>query len=181
VRVTDDRYPMLVPDYLADLEHRSIDEVRSMRSDCVAVETSVSYVRRMVQGRLDIVAAERQRREAGEAPADMGQLIGRLPEILGDHGRPPGLGRLPQSIEPPEPDPELLSRLDTVAGAGLLTSLPEMSDAELAEVAAQLEALEHDVSGRRRDLFDRIDALQSELTRRYRSGEADVESLLGDK
>jgi hypothetical protein len=179
--VTDDRYPMLEAGYLVGIEDRPVDDVRSMRAECVAVETSVSFVRRMVQGRLDIVAAERERREAGEPPVDIGQLIGRLPEILGDHGRPPGLGRLPQSIEPPEPDPAFIERLDAVAGPGRLTSLPEMSDTELTDIAAQLEALEHEVSGRRRALFERIDTLQSELTRRYRSGEATVDSLLGDE
>jgi hypothetical protein len=171
---------MLEPGYLVGIEERPVDDIRAMRAECVEVETAVSYVRRMVQGRLDIVGAERQRRVAGHQPADVGQLIGRLPEILGDHGRPPGIGRLPQAIEPPEPDPELLARLDAVAGPGRLTSLPEMSDDELVAVIDELEALEQEVSGRRRALFERIDALQSELTRRYRSGEVSVESLLGE-
>jgi hypothetical protein len=34
------------------------------------------------------------------------------------------------------------------------------------------------VSGQRRDLFERIDALQAEITRRYKTGEASVDSLL---
>lgn len=178
--MTDDRYPMLRPDYLVDLESRPIDDIRTMRADCVSVETSVSFMRRMVQGRLDIVEAERHRRDTGGAPTDIGQLIGDLPEILGEHGRPPGLGRLPQSIEPPEPDPEFTRRLDAVAGPGRLSSLPDLFDDELATAVADLESLEHDLSGRRRELFDRIDTLQSELTRRYRSGEASVESLLGE-
>ena len=42
----------------------------------------------------------------------------------------------------------------------------------------QLDAFEHEVSGHRRDLFERIDALQAEITRRYKTGEATVDSLL---
>ena len=34
------------------------------------------------------------------------------------------------------------------------------------------------MSRRRRSLHERIDALQAEITRRYRTGEASVESLL---
>lgn len=178
--MTDDRYPMLDAGYLDDIDQRPLDEIRAMRAECVAVETSVSFVRRMVQGRLDIVRAELQRRSAGHPPAEVGQMIGRLPEILGDHGRPPGLGRLPQAIEPPDPDPAFVERLDAVAGVGRLSALPETDDAVLASMIDDLEALEHDVSARRRALFERIDALQAELTRRYRSGEASVESLLHD-
>jgi hypothetical protein len=178
--VTDERYPMLRDDYLDDLAGRPIEDIRSMRADCVAVETSLSYMRRMVQGRLDIVEAERHRRERGAEPTYVSALIGQLPGILGDHGRPPGLGRLPQSIEPPEPDPAFTSRLDTVAGPHRLSALADLSDEVLASTIADLESLEHDVSSRRRELFDRIDALQAELTRRYQSGEVSVESLLGE-
>lgn len=178
--MTDDLYPMLGDDYLRDLASRPIEDIRQMRADCVSVETSVSFMRRMVQGRLDIIEAERHRRESGAAPADVADLIGALPEILSEHGRPPGLGRLPQSIEPPEPDPEFTGRLDEVAGPSRLSSLADMADDELASAVADLESLEHDVSQRRRALFDRIDSLQAELTRRYRSGEVSVESLLGE-
>ena len=42
----------------------------------------------------------------------------------------------------------------------------------------RLRALEVQVSGRRRMLFDRLDALADELGRRYREGEATVDKLL---
>ena len=45
-------------------------------------------------------------------------------------------------------------------------------------MADQLAAFEQRVSGHRRDLFERIDALQAEITRRYKTGEASVDSLL---
>jgi hypothetical protein len=45
-------------------------------------------------------------------------------------------------------------------------------------MADALSALEVRVSGCRRDLFERIDALQAEITRRYKTGEATVDSLL---
>ena len=56
--------------------------------------------------------------------------------------------------------------------------LPALDDATLGRLAADLSAFEQRVSGHRRSLFDRIDALQDEITRRYRSGEASVDALL---
>ena len=54
-----------------------------------------------------------------------------------------------------------------------------MADDELRQVTDALAEFERQVSGRRRAMFDRIDALQAEIVRRYRSGEANVDSLLG--
>lgn len=173
-----DRSDILAPDYLANLGERSIDDVRSMRSACIEIETALSYVRRLVQGRLDIAAAEQRRRASGSDASELSDLVDELPEILSEHRHPGGVGRLPQSIEPGEPDPELLARLDDIAGPALLADLPAMSGEALDAVLVSLDELERDVSGERRGLFDRIDALQAELTRRYRSGEASVESLL---
>jgi hypothetical protein len=153
-------------------------EVRSMRAECQEIETGLSYLRRLVQGRLDIVGAESQRRREGAAPGDISQLISQLPEILSDRTRAPGLGRLPQLLAPGEVDAELTARLDDIMGDHDLESLPDLTAEGLDKMHDALEALEREVSDRRRDLFDQIDALQAEITRRYRTGEASVESLL---
>ena len=149
-----------------------------MRARCQEIETGLSYVRRMVQGRLDIVGAELQRRRGGSAPGDLSELISQLPEILADRTRAPGLGRLPQFMDPGEPDAELTARLDEILGDNDLESLPNLDDAGLDQLHDDLEAFEREISQTRRQLFDRIDALQGEITRRYRTGEASVETLL---
>src|SRR4051812_27745014 len=149
-----------------------------MRAECQEIETGLSYLRRLVQGRLDIVGAEQQRRREGADPGDLSELISQLPEILADRTRAPGFGRLPQILAPGEIDPELQGRLDSVVGHHDLETLPTLSDDALAHVQDELEGLEREVSDRRRLVFDRIDALQAEVTRRYRTGEASVESLL---
>jgi hypothetical protein len=68
--------------------------------------------------------------------------------------------------------------LDAIAGPGNLARLMEASDDDLAHLVEGISAYEHDVSARRRLLHERIDALQAEITRRYRTGEASVETLL---
>lgn len=149
-----------------------------MRAECQSVETGLSMLRRVVQGRLDIVGLELARRAEGGDPADLSSLIDKLPEVLSDRTLAPGVGRLPQVMVPGEMPAELEAELDAIVGDGQLADLPALSDDDLSAVASGLEAFEHKVSGLRRELFDRIDALQAEITRRYKSGEASIDSLL---
>jgi hypothetical protein len=168
---------ILDPEYLGELTERSLDDIRGMRGECQEVETGLSMLRRIVQGRLDIVGLElRERSEGGTG--ELSDIIARLPEVLSDRTRSEGPGRLPTLLAPAEVDPELQHRLDELAPPGRLAGLAELSGDELRTMADALEGFEHEVSARRRDLFERIDALQAEITRRYREGEASVDSLL---
>jgi len=169
--VTDDAY-------LGDLSERPIDEIRAMRADCQAVETGLSYLRRLIQGRHDLVANEAANRERGGGSESLIDLIAHLPDILADRERPEGNGRLPQSLGTGEVDPTLEAEVDAVFGSGDVSSMDRLSDDELAAASRRLAELERQVSAHRRVFFDRLDALQAELARRYKSGEASVESLL---
>lgn len=165
------------PDQLAALP---IDEVRRLRAAGTDVETGLSYLRRMVQGAIDIITREHAHR-SGAAPTSGDEgLLDELPGILGDHGRPAGVGRLPQTLEPTTFDMELAAEYESLIGDGHLARVGELDDAELDALLAQLGDLESRVSAKRRGYLDRIDALQSELTRRYQTGEATVDSLLRD-
>jgi hypothetical protein len=169
---------ILEPAYMADLTARPIEQIRAMRAECQEIETGLSYLRRVVQGHLDIVAAEVVRRRDGGEPDDVAALVDRLPQILGDHLRAPGTGRLPTTFGPGRPDPELEGRLDRIVAGSGIDVLESVADEDLLQARDDLTVLESETSARRRALFDRIDALQAELTRRYRSGEASVETLL---
>ena len=170
---------VMAPDYVDGLPELSIDEVRVRRGDCQELEVGFSYLRRLVQGRLDIVLAEFERRGAGEARSDAGAIVDNLSGILGERVRAPGLGRLPTLLVPSDDVGEsLLAELDAVADAGRLGRLAELDDEALRTLADDLGALERSVSDRRRALHERIDALQEEIVRRYRTGEATVETLL---
>ncbi|MFZ6004267.1 MAG: hypothetical protein ACOYXM_10075 [Actinomycetota bacterium] len=169
---------LLDPDYLGELTSHSMERVREMRAECQEVETGLSLLRRMVQGRLDIVGMELTRRAEGGDPADLPDLIARLPEVLSDRTSAPGVGRLPQLMTPGEMPPQLEAELDGIVGSGHLADLPGLPDDELRSLADKLEAFEHKVSGHRHALFDLIDALQAEITRRYKTGEATIDALL---
>jgi hypothetical protein len=81
-------------------------------------------------------------------------------------------------MAPGELPAELEAELDAIVGAGHLADLPSVDDDHLRSMADDLAAFEQKVSGHRHDLFERIDALQAEITRRYKTGEATVDSLL---
>ncbi len=162
-RVLDDRY-------VTELQARDVDELRTMRNECQHVESKLSYLRRLVQGRLDIVSAELERRAQGNASGDLSDLVERLPQILADRVRAPGPGRLPTNINPPD-DEDLTAELDAATGSTTLASLPELSDGELTELSRRLAELEQRVSGQRRAIFAVIDRIQDELATRYQAGE----------
>jgi hypothetical protein len=167
---------ILDPSYAEDVRSLALEDLRAKRTECSEVEVGLSYLRRLVQGRLDIVLSDLQRRAGGES-ADLEELVGKLPEILGEHQRPPGLGRLPTLLAPSDAD-SLTAELDSVADPQLLHALPDLEEEEVRRLADSLGDLERKTSSQRRLVFERIDALQEEIVRRYKEGEATVDSLL---
>ena len=169
---------VLDPAYLSGLESRDLDEVRSMRDGAQRIETGVSFLRRLAQGRLDIVNHELARRREGGEPGELSDLIGRLPDILSEHSRAPGMGRPPQDLQPAVVPDHLRAALDEIVDHTDLGALPELDDGALESLTSRLADYETLVSNTRRELHQRIDALQDEIKRRYRDGEASVDSLL---
>ena len=86
--------------YLEGLADLPLDEVRQLRHEAEQEEADLSYVRRLLQGRVDIIKAElaRRRGEFGES----GSIIDQLPRILADERTPArGLGRGRCRPQPP--------------------------------------------------------------------------------
>lgn len=173
-------YRVLDSEYVVGLETLPIAEIRARRGFCQAVETDLSFARRMVQGRLDIIHAEIEGRSSGGAASDAGALVEGLKDgtILSDQVRPPGLGRLLSTMGPSEEVDEFVREIEEVADDPALANLPELSDDVLGKLADRLAVLERSFSDRRRQVFDRIDVFQGEIIRRYKSGSADPDELL---
>lgn len=171
----------MAPGYLEGLASWSLEDLRARRAEATEVETGLSYVRRIVQGRLDILLAEQQMRGSGEQAGtedSLSGLVDRLPSILGEHVRSPGLGRLPTLMAPGELEPALKDRLEEAMPEARLAEVTLIEDAELSAGIDRLVAFEREVSSLRRSVFDVLDRLQEEIVRRYRTGEATVDSLL---
>lgn len=170
-RVTD-------PAFLADIADADIDVVRRKRQECQDLENGLSYVRRLLHGRLDIVRSELERRRAGAEPAALDEIVARLPELLSEGSRSDALPRPPQDLAPDGDAEVLVADLDARFPATVLGELPDRSLEELSELGDGLAAFEREVSEGRSALHRVIDELHDEIVRRYQSGDASVDSLL---
>ena len=167
---------VLAEDYLSGLPDRPLEELRAMRTEAEQEETDLSYLRRLLQGRLDILQAEVDRR-AGRGPG--GSLLEALPGILADAGGPAaphGMGRH-VTVEPSRVDSHRRYVEALVADTDL-SDPGRHDDAALSRLVDVLEREEAAVSGRRRAVQAVMDACTAELTRRYRDGDANVSDLL---
>ncbi|HUY21380.1 MAG TPA: hypothetical protein VMV22_03470 [Acidimicrobiales bacterium] len=168
---------LLAPHYLDGVNTRSLEEVRAMRAECQAAETAVSFLRRLAQGRLDLVHACLDRAEGESGGLD--SLVERLPSIIGSGpARPSGYGRLPSQMSPDLDSTDLTEEIDGVLDADHIGALPTMGDDELRAVGDRLTEIETRISDQRRALHERIDTLQAEIVSRYKTGEASVDGLL---
>lgn len=170
---------LLAADVLDGLTTLPLPELRDLRVRCSVVEGDISLARRMAQGRLDIVGHEVQRRAGNDDDVGVSELLFDLPDLMSDaattgapSGRPVIIG------EPGTVAITMVERLDTVASPADLSGIEELSAERLDEILELIGSFEIELSGVRRQLHETIDAIQSEIGRRYRDGEASVDSLL---
>jgi hypothetical protein len=174
----DDLDRILTSPYLDGIQARSLEEIRAMRTECQQAEVGLSYLRRLIQGRLDIVHTYLGHL-GSDAPPDLATLVDDLPGILSSGpGRPPGPEHLPMLLAPDTEESDLTAELDAVLGADEIATLDELEPDRLRDLAGRLETLENRVSLDRRALHVRIDTLQAELVERHKTGRASVDGLL---
>jgi hypothetical protein len=165
---------VLAPEYLFGLAKRPVEEVRAMRAETEQEETDLSYLRRLLQGRLDILRAEQARRSGG-GPG--GSLIDALPGILADDRTAPhGSGRH-TTLEPSQLDSHR-RYVEALVSDSEVSDPSRHDDDTLARLIDVLDREESDVSRKRRAVQAVMDACTAELGARYRDGAADVGDLL---
>jgi hypothetical protein len=155
---------VLAADYLDDVGSRPVDELRMLRNECRAVGDDLSYLRRQVHGRLDIVRWELDRRASGERPSTPAELVEKLNDILAGNVHAPGHSQMVDNVEPPDLD-ELTEELDSRLPP--IWALLELDEEGLRGWAAKLEELEEGYSRPRREVFQREDAVKDLLTERF--------------
>ncbi|MFF1511555.1 ABC transporter substrate-binding protein [Streptomyces sp. NPDC058326] len=155
-----------------DLGALRLPELRGLRRDAQSDEADLSYVRRMLQGRIDILRAELARRTDPETP-----VLDRLSEILADvPSRHRSSARhvtlsTPRSEEYRRLAADMLSEVE-------LSDLTARTDDELHTAMGRLAGYEQQISRRRQHLQRTADDCSAEIARRYREGEAQVDDLL---
>ena len=161
---------VLDPEFLVDLSDWPLDELRRRQTECLEIETEVSYIRRMTQGRIDILEAELDRRASG---GSVGDLIAALPEILADEGprAPVEKSRLTRRLAPSMQIEWRRGRERLITDA-TLAKLPNLDDDELRSTIRELGELEREVSQQRRELHQVIDRMEANLAARHKVGQA---------
>jgi hypothetical protein len=168
---------VLSADYLDRLDQRDIADVRTARRDAEQEETDLSYVRRLLQGRMDLIRAELARRSGGMGGDE--HIVEHLATILADSGRNDhGLGRF-LTLEPSRVD-EHRRAVEAVVADVDLSDVEARSEEELHDALARLEAFETDVSLQRRRVQEVMDRCAAEIGRRYKDGHASVDDLLAE-
>jgi hypothetical protein len=174
--MTESRLERVLDDgYLTGLTDWPTPQVRTAGAECEAEEEGISYARRVLQGRLDILRAELLRREEN-GDDSVEALLTRLPGILStDHvASPPSQARSTR-LRVPEDAERHEDEIDALVGS---TEFAHLETEQLAGIIERLVEHERHLSGVRRQLFGRIDTLRDELARRYKDGTAAVSELL---
>ena len=168
---------VLSPGYVDGLAQLTLAEVRARRDEAAQEETDLSYLRRMLHGRIDILRAELRRRLEGGTTS----VVEELTRILADNALGPatGSGRF-QTIEPSRV--ELHRRhIEALLCDVDLSDVGARSEEELHSALAALTVEENSVSRRRREVQRVMDALNAEIGSRYARGEASVDERLAEQ
>ncbi|MBD9701026.1 AmfC protein [Streptomyces sp. ID01-12c] len=180
-----DSEPLPPPDPAQpELSRLRLPELRTLRRDAQRDEADLSYLRRLLQGRIDILRAELARRGGAADPVapapgsgERSALVDRLSAILTDaparhrsSARHVTVGT-PRSEEYRRLAAEMLEEVE-------LSDLGARTDEELTAGLARLVHHEQQISGRRQHLQRTADDCSAEMARRYREGEAQVDDLL---
>lgn len=148
----------------------SLDELRERRDELQELEDAVSYVRRVAQGRADLVrdAMERYSDDGDPTPVYIRADLGAdLRQVLADR-------LLAGGDRPPRPaedfsDHPLSHELDRLCAEGGFNQLDVSTYAEMEALLARLDAFERRVSATRRELFTELEAVTDGIAERIRA------------
>jgi hypothetical protein len=159
---------ILGPGYAEELPSLPLDEVRRRRDECLAEREYLSLLRRLIQGRTDILQADRDRR-AGSGQGGDGSLVDRLPSILSDEGtRGAGRGEAVRVGVPEEEMTLARRRVERLVADASISGPAELSDEDLEAALGRLREEERRISDSRTAVMEVHDRLQDELKRRYK-------------
>jgi hypothetical protein len=163
------------PSFVEGLEDLSLDELRDKRRMCDDVENELSFYRRMLHGRMDLLGFELRRRSGEETRS----LIEALPEILTASETPYEPSGRPTRVTLPDLPEQRRRHIDEVLEADFLTRIALVDDEELHSIQESLVEVEGELSSQRHAVQEAFNLVQAELTRRYKEGLANFDEILG--
>jgi hypothetical protein len=170
---------VLAPGYTDDVAGLSPDELRERRHVAEQEEVDLSYARRLLQGRLDLLRSEQRRRTGDELVSVPGErsdeeIVRDIVAAMGDDGprRDHGLGRH-MDIEPSRVG-EHRRAAELVVADPHISDGTHLTDDELSDAIERIAGLEQQLSLNRQRVQHVSDALTEEVARRFREGELSV-------
>jgi hypothetical protein len=158
---------ILDPSFVEGLEDLSTEDLRRRRDECHAEREYRSLLRRLVQGRLDILRSEAERRRSGGDEASLVEGLARALTPDGPSG--PSRGEALTLLVPPEEMTLARRRVESLVADTGLSDPRSLPDDDLESAIAALETEERNVSADRGAVMAVYDRLQDELKRRYRA------------
>jgi hypothetical protein len=169
--ITERVQRLLEPAYLEGLDSRALDELRTMHAACAEAELALSYFRRLAQARIEILEAERARRERG---GSVGDLVADLPRILSaDSGRSSiATTRGSPATDPPTIELHWPDHRENLVVDTTLAHLPQLDIEELVATIEALNDFERELSDLRAEMHRVIDAIDRVIVDRRVAGTA---------
>lgn len=160
---------LLEPGYASALESRSAEDLRAMHEECAQAELALSYYRRLAQARMEILEAERARREQG---GSVGDLVADLPRILSaESGRSTiATTRGAPAADPPTIELHWPDRREQLVVDNTLAKLPTLTLDELTTTLDALRSFEREVSDLRTQMHAVMDAIDHVIADRRVAG-----------
>jgi hypothetical protein len=152
------------PSFVEGIADLPLDEVRARRDECMAEREYLSLLRRLVQGRAEILKAEL----AGRGGDDQRPLVDRLSEILASDQPATSRGEAMHITLPEEEMSLARRRIERLVADAGISDPAELDDDRLRDAVEVLAREETEVSAQRSDVLRVLDTLQDELKRRYK-------------
>jgi hypothetical protein len=156
---------VLAPEFTDGLTEIDLEELRERRDVCRAERDYLSFVRRLLQGRRDILQAELERRRRG---GDEGTTLDLVAAILADAPTGSSRGEAPVFTIPDDEINLARRRVERLVSDSRLSDLPALADEELEEAIEQIDEEERNLSDLRARVLHVHDALQAELVKKWR-------------
>jgi hypothetical protein len=165
---------VLAPGFTTGLPELTMVELRSRRDESAQEETDLSYLRRLLHARIDIVRAEQRRRDEGGSAS----VITELARILAINAVGPatGSGRH-QTLEPSRAEAHR-RHVEALVSDADLSDVVSLSEEQLDGALVAYLAEEESISYCRREVQQVMDRLNAEIGSRYAQGSASVDDLL---
>src|SRR5436309_1002923 len=131
------------PGFVEGLQDLSLADLRARRDECLAEREYLSLLRRLVQGRLDIVRAEVERRRTGGDPSSLVDHVAHAMSQESTAGS--SRGEAVRLLVPPEEMSLARRRVENLVADSALSDPRTLPDDELTHAMERLEVEERTV------------------------------------